>query len=1381
MLANILNGGKLLNKANINLFDSEQEMRKFGKILVAFVLMLGLGLLVGCSGEKEIKLEGIEVTPASLTLDSSEIQELKVKPVPAEAELPAVEFTSSDSRIASVGKDGKVMGLRAGTAEITIKVGEFTKKITITVNPVLVTKISVSKDALKIKVGETDTIAYGVEPDNATNQVAEFASSDEAIATVDGEGKVTAVAEGTAVITLTIDSQTAEVTVTVLPADVLPSSVRIKPLESTDLAVGEEVQLEGFILPADAVQDALVWSSSDEAIAKVTAEGKVTAVAVGEVEISLTLENYPDVAAAKITLNCYVPLPERLKMTGPDKIVAMEGEEYQFAVSFEPEGTYTEVTWSVDDETKATIDPATGKVTALAAGPLTITATSKALAALKVSKMIIIEDYVAPEVIVEGKASIGMNLPPIPYKATVKGNYLGPNVTWSVSDETILSVDEAGNVQGLAGGTANVIATSVDDPEIKGMLEVTVVDVGDNPNVLVKAGVEADGGTTVYDGITYYNGINALPNLTDVGPLLRDGSKVFVLAGEYASLPITISAKNVSLIGPNAGISAVDGVRVEEAKISGKITLDGADNFTIDGFHLVDKSPIRSTSGLRTLSIKNNYFERVGAEGGGGEGVIYLKADTDEIQYHDVLLQGNKIEESSTGGPGFRGIRAHNVYNLKILDNHFIGFFEPIRFESTGQKGTWKADRTNAGTGIGLGGEVLIQGNLTENVGEYPFFFGKVTADKVDILNNVIKLNAESVYSYGTMMFTNIQKGPEGTQRVYNIKYNDFMFSGDWHGLRIDASECLKDNLIIDIQWNKWLTEHNFYPDSDDEDGLGNFHEDYVISRYYNGVTATEDQHPIYVANNFYQSKPEDYMFTNVRRDKTSYFLNEAEFDYYRGVELGADAALYIFADAKELYEGETLQTRATLEGAVYSSSAEAVATVDAATGLVTGVAQGEVTITATVGEKTASILLNVYSQVDWDETIGLVDPALAGTKGDPVVVNMKTYHVGYNAFKSLKEMMANAQTNQVINVLNIRNEEVVEIKTNGVTLLGVNSNRDPNDASDRFEFSLEATDNSQILEQIHVLADNVKIKGFSFGGAARVQFFKQQENFVFENNYVESPVYTKPENTYKETFFGTNESGVDNSGVGFIHGGGDAMADKMINFTIKNNYFKNIADTVVYLCMPVGIEFHNNELDTYEGVGLWLDWGTTNGTFNIKGNTFKNGELFGFYSRGYGAAPGSTMNIENNVFDNVGNNAKGGFDASTLSSVSLSAIAVRNYKESGDATFKIQGNDFLGCAMALSMRNNYKSTITYTYTSEVKYNAFINTEAPEFYQRTRYATEDATTNPNDTLFDNNFFGSSETVKVVPTAEQLQGAKEGSNTNNYETYADLVAARALLG
>ena len=91
-------------------------MRKLQKLVLVLVLMLGLGLLVGCSCEDgKKKLEDIQVSPAEVTLDAGQIKELEVKPVPADAELPAVEFTSSDSTVASVGKDGKVLAVKAGT------------------------------------------------------------------------------------------------------------------------------------------------------------------------------------------------------------------------------------------------------------------------------------------------------------------------------------------------------------------------------------------------------------------------------------------------------------------------------------------------------------------------------------------------------------------------------------------------------------------------------------------------------------------------------------------------------------------------------------------------------------------------------------------------------------------------------------------------------------------------------------------------------------------------------------------------------------------------------------------------------------------------------------------------------------------------------------------------------------------------------------------------------------------------------------------------------------------------------------------------------------------------------------------------------------------
>ena len=335
-------------------------------------------------------------------------------------------------------------------------------------------------------------------------------------------------------------------------------------------------------------------------------------------------------------------------------------------------------------------------------------------------------------------------------------------------------------------------------------------------------------------------------------------------------------------------------------------------------------------------------------------------------------------------------------------------------------------------------------------------------------------------------------------------------------------------------------------------------------------------------------------MFTKVRRDKTSYFLN-GEFDYYRGVQLGAAEEFKVFYDSNELYGGETLQLRATKEGVTYASSADAVATVDAA-GLVTAVAAGDVNITATLGTDEVVVVLKVLSLVEWDKTIGLVNPALAGEKGDPVVVGEKTYHVGYNAFKDLELMMAAAQANQTITVLPGAYDKAVEIKTNGLTLVGPLADKDPTVAANQADFA-DPAKAAQIQEQMYVLADNITIKGFSFNGPSRVQFFKKQSNFVFEYNYVDNPTYTKPTILFKEEFQGTNEAITDNVGGGFIHGGGNATSDYMINFRIERNVFKNIADTVVYLCMPENLEFNHNILDTYDIVGLRLDFGSTYGT----------------------------------------------------------------------------------------------------------------------------------------------------------------------------------------
>ena len=103
-----------------------------------------------------------------------------------------------------------------GTATITAKAGEKTATCTVTVKKkvISVTSITLSKTALTLTEGDTETLTATVKPDNATDKSVTWSSSNPSVATVDN-GKVTAVAEGTATITAKAGEKTATCTVRV--------------------------------------------------------------------------------------------------------------------------------------------------------------------------------------------------------------------------------------------------------------------------------------------------------------------------------------------------------------------------------------------------------------------------------------------------------------------------------------------------------------------------------------------------------------------------------------------------------------------------------------------------------------------------------------------------------------------------------------------------------------------------------------------------------------------------------------------------------------------------------------------------------------------------------------------------------------------------------------------------------------------------------------------------------------------------------------------------------------------------------------------------------------------------------------------------------------
>ena len=184
----------------------------------------------------------------------------------------------------------------------------FTDNETTTVD---VEKVSLNKSATTLTEGESETLTATITPSNATgDKTVKWSSSNEAVAAVDSNGKVTAKKAGTAVITATSSNgKTAGCTVTVKQKEIAITGIGLNK-STTSLTEGESETLTATIAPSNATGDKTVkWSSSNEAVAAVDSNGKVTAKKAGTAVITATSSNGK-------TAGCTVTVKQKDTYTG---------------------------------------------------------------------------------------------------------------------------------------------------------------------------------------------------------------------------------------------------------------------------------------------------------------------------------------------------------------------------------------------------------------------------------------------------------------------------------------------------------------------------------------------------------------------------------------------------------------------------------------------------------------------------------------------------------------------------------------------------------------------------------------------------------------------------------------------------------------------------------------------------------------------------------------------------------------------------------------------------------------------------------------------------------------------------------------------------------
>lgn len=350
----------------------------------------------------------------------------------------------------------------------------FTSSVTNIVGKTLAKNITIDKTTVSLKATETVALVATVLPETTTDKVVTWKSDNEAVATVDANGVVTAIAVGEANITATTTDGTnlsASCKVTVIPT--LAETITLNQT-AVSLKATETAELSVNILPATTTNKTVTWKSQNEAVATVDANGVVTAIAVGETTITVTTADGSNLSATcKVTVEQTFANFISLDKTSIS-LKATQSETLK-ATILPATTTNQAVTWKSDNEAIATVD-ANGMVTAIAVGETTITATTTDGSNLSASCKVTVIPTLASSITLDKtevsfKANETVTLTPTILPATTTNTV----VVWTTTDEKVTVVDANGIVTAIGVGEATITATTTDGSNLSASCAVTVL------------------------------------------------------------------------------------------------------------------------------------------------------------------------------------------------------------------------------------------------------------------------------------------------------------------------------------------------------------------------------------------------------------------------------------------------------------------------------------------------------------------------------------------------------------------------------------------------------------------------------------------------------------------------------------------------------------------------------------------------------------------------------------------------------------------------------------------------------------------------------------------------------------------------------------------
>ena len=291
------------------------------------------GFTASCTITVTQAVTGITLNYESYTLNNvGESVQLTATVTPEDADNKTVKWASLNENVCRV-VDGYVLATGEGVAVITATAvdGDVSAKCTVTVKvPKAATGVTLDKETLILHaIGESAQLTASVLPDDAGNKNVTWTTSNDAVCMVSNTGMVVATGEGSAVITVKTEDGGFTATCNVKVSISHPvTGVTLNQESITFDAVGKTLQLVATVVPDDATEKSVTWTSSNESVCMVSSNGFIVAVGYGSSVITATTVDGGYTATCQVTVEDKTPVESVTAKAMGYKVFDLQGREH---------------------------------------------------------------------------------------------------------------------------------------------------------------------------------------------------------------------------------------------------------------------------------------------------------------------------------------------------------------------------------------------------------------------------------------------------------------------------------------------------------------------------------------------------------------------------------------------------------------------------------------------------------------------------------------------------------------------------------------------------------------------------------------------------------------------------------------------------------------------------------------------------------------------------------------------------------------------------------------------------------------------------------------------------------------------------------------------